>query len=343
MHQSSSASTSLVFLFCATLLAPHSASAYLLRYYFPTQLDGEIQVLNKSDQDLDLWIGHPTITNPQTGELIYEQIYRVMATSKRRFSLKNLRQHAFVQVKIHEEDQNSLIVRLRRPDGEIFEVGPGHSQNFSGRPSSRLESLLITNMSELSQKVQIKRTTTPGIGSSNSMTESLNLPGQGHLVIEQNLPATNIQVEGELPLFVAWTGKDDFELLSPKAPENFSRKPKGVRFVLADSTKQESFIVDLEDEKMIAEARSQLRRPADDQKTILFALPDFGSDGMNQNWMHPHRPAWSWHIRKVFQFGQFGSDSCNGTPSLVEDFLSQWITSERAICFRDYRVVRELP
>lgn len=339
MHQSSSASTSAVVIFCAALLAPHSASAYLLRYYFPTQLDGEIQVLNKSDQDLDLWIGHPTITNPQTGELIYEQIYRVMATSKRRFPLKNLRQHAFVQVKIHEEDQNSLIVRLRRPDGEIFEVGPGHSQNFSGRPSARLGSMLITNMSELSQKVQIKRMNVPGIDSA----EFLELPGQGHLVIEENIFAKTIQVEGELPLFVAWTGKDDFELLSPKAPENFSSKPKGVRFVLADSTKQESFIVDLEDERLIAEARAQLSRPTDNQKTILFALPDFGSNGLNQNWIHPHRPAWSWHIRKVFQFGQFGSDSCNGTPSLVEDFLSQWITSERAICFRDYRVVQELP
>lgn len=310
----------------------------LKRWFVPTGLPAEIQVLNKSEQPLDLWIGHPLAKDPELGVPTYEEYYSVLAESKRRFSLENSRRHPWLQVKIQDENEDYLIVKLRKYSGDTVDFPLERAAIFSSRVPAGYERFLLSNLSELPQNVRVTWKSGPGIP---VPAETVALPAKGFIEIPRPANAVGVEVNGELPLFPAWTTKDDFELMTPKAYPRFA-KTSTARFLVANSTGKESFVIDMENEELIAQARAQIAKPGSDMNTIVVGLPGYGPNGSNQNLLAPGRAPWSWHVKKVLNFSSIGSESCGGTAAVLEDLIQPWIDGEGTICFRDFRVIAEI-
>lgn len=315
------------------------AQAGLKRWFVPTSLPAEIQILNKSAQALDVWIGHPLAVDPESNAATYEEYFSILGESKRRFSLEGNARHPWLQVKIQDENEDFLIVKLRKPSGDVVDFPLERAAIYSSPVRRGFEKFTLSNLSELPQNVSVVWKSALGIP---IPAEAYPLPGKGSVEVARPANAISVEVRGELPLFPAWTTKDDFELMTAKAYPRFA-KTSTARFLVANTDMKESFVIDLEDEALIAKARDQVARPGKDINTIVVALPGYGPNGSNQNLLSPNRTPWSWHVKKVLQFSFIGSEGCGGTAAVIEDLLQPWIDGEGGICFRDFRVVRELP
>lgn len=157
---------------------------------------------------------------------------------------------------------------------------------------------------------------------------------------------TKIQIEGDHNL-TAWVQNDSAEILEFLPPQkeplaNLSRDPESAYFRLENPSGTQSFIVKLTDPKLIQEAREQIRYPNTYQARILIA--EISADGLrlNQDHRSTHQRTWSWHVSKVIKFAEFASQSCDGSPEFVEDYLQAWLNSQMPICFWSYHIKAEL-
>lgn len=313
--------------------------AGLRRWFVPTSLPAEIQVLNKSEEALDLWIGHPLAKDPELGVPTYEEYYSVLAQSKRRFSLEENRRHAWLQVKIQNENDDFLIVKLRKPNGETVELPRERAAIYSALAPTGYDKFTLSNLSELPQTVRVHWQSGPGIPVPD---ETVLLAAKGSLDVLRPANARGVEIRGELPLFAAWTTKDDFELMTPGTFPRYTRSTGTTRFLVANSAGDESFVIELADDALVARARQQIATPGRDPNTIIVGVPAYGPNGTNQNLLGPLQAPWSWHVKKVVGFSSIGSEACGGTAAVLEDLLQPWVDGEGGICFRDFRVVKEL-
>lgn len=117
----------------------------------------------------------------------------------------------------------------------------------------------------------------------------------------------------------------------------------GARFVLANSARDQSFIVHLQDPKLIEQARAQIRNPQKALSRMLIARVTSGTDHLNFDKFGAFGAPWSWHVEEVFRFADFGSIDCDGSPQQLEASLSWWLAARQGlICFWDYKVKEEL-
>lgn len=322
-------------------LLPIQAHAVLLRWFIPTGLNAEVQILNKSESDLSYWVGYPSIVDPDSGQIDYEDFKRIYGQSKQRLDLSTLRSHPWIQIKVHEEDEDSLIIKLRNYDGETQDLHRERANRFIARtPASDFDEYQIANLSETAQTLLITERSKQGDVPKSSYHE---LPAKGVLQLPKPLLAQSIEVQGTLPLFVSWTKKDSFLVWEPVQDNTPLKDPEHTLFLAVDSSARESFVVPISDPELIAKARQQIQQPNEHLDTIIIGEPTWSAGISNRNLVSPFQASWSWELKTVYGFSSVASDSCNGTPSILEDFLPLWLGSNRLICFRDYRIVYEIP
>lgn len=103
----------------------------------------------------------------------------------------------------------------------------------------------------------------------------------------------------------------------------------------------ESFVVPMSQPKLIAESLDQIAQP--EKGRLLVARMEKNLQGSNRDFLRPLKTPWSWQISEVLQYADFARISCDGSPSIVEERIDDWITSTGgAICFWNYRVIREI-
>jgi hypothetical protein len=106
------------------------------------------------------------------------------------------------------------------------------------------------------------------------------------------------------------------------------------------SGEDDTFVVKISDEKLIAQARQLIKNPSSEK--IVFAQIKKDHQGFNRNFNNPSKSLWSWSTSEVTSFGDFGSTSCNGHPQTIEDRVDSWVEYPGRICFWDYRLKKEL-
>ena len=106
------------------------------------------------------------------------------------------------------------------------------------------------------------------------------------------------------------------------------------------SGEDDTFVVKITDEKLIAQARNLIKNPSTEK--IVFAQVQKNHQGFNRNFNNPAKSLWSWSPTEVTSFADFGSTSCNGHPQILEDRVDSWVEYPGRICFWDYRLKKEL-
>lgn len=106
------------------------------------------------------------------------------------------------------------------------------------------------------------------------------------------------------------------------------------------SGEDDTFVVKITDEKLIAQARQLIKNPSTEK--IVFAQIKKDHQGFNRNFNNSSKSLWSWSTSEVTSFGDFGSTSCNGHPQIIEDRVDSWVEYPGRICFWDYRLKKEL-
>ncbi|MBX3018466.1 MAG: hypothetical protein KF767_11285 [Bdellovibrionaceae bacterium] len=124
--------------------------------------------------------------------------------------------------------------------------------------------------------------------------------------------------------------------------------PRGRYFVLSNSSRTASYLVDLADPAMIAAAREQIRDPETYLPRILVAEVGVNLLNDNRNWDDKTQHPWSWRIAQPIRFASLASQACDGHPQQLEDQLEAWLSGAYTggrpiICFWGYQVVEELP
>lgn len=176
----------------------------------------------------------------------------------------------------------------------------------------------------------------------------LNIPGGSfwsHQQVDLLAPegATSVVIEATGRLNTALLNSDSGRVLSPVlgVPLKVSTDPNAVYFLAADQANRESFSFALTDPALIAKARAALSKQR--SMIVIARIEGVDSPGANRNFSSPDRSPWSWHVAEVFDFAELAHISCDGSPSLIEDYLPQWLgPGGGGICLWGYHLKREL-
>ncbi|GEM_PF-1513496 len=118
--------------------------------------------------------------------------------------------------------------------------------------------------------------------------------------------------------------------------------PAKVYFLVStkETPARESFVIALDDPKMIKTAREQIHSPAFEK--IIVAGIELGHGNYNRSFSAKDRAPYSWSVQRVDAFADFAHIDCDGSPDLTEERLYQKLNEGGRICFWRYRVTREL-
>ncbi len=192
-----------------------------------------------------------------------------------------------------------------------------------------------TNTLEISYKSQ-----------NNWTSQSVTLPEDfTSSFVDLKLPfgTTSVKVRGK----GRWTGKahnlNNRELFFKEETVVLASSPP-TRFFLFESqdhNSRDSFVVPIENPKLIVETLNQIKHP--DQARLLVARIQKSQKALNRDFSSDVKSPWSWQVLEAQNYADFAHISCDGTPALVEERLNSWLTETGGtICFWNYRVVREL-
>ena len=94
------------------------------------------------------------------------------------------------------------------------------------------------------------------------------------------------------------------------------------RFLVAERPGQvvhgDSYVLVLEADSDIADARALILDPDAKSGSIVSAQIAPGADGVNRDFRAPGAPPWSWHLTRFDGFSDIAIELCDGWPSFVE-------------------------
>jgi hypothetical protein len=153
--------------------------------------------------------------------------------------------------------------------------------------------------------------------------DRLEVRGDGRLLVKSFVGSTEIVFNEEVRVL-------------PDAPAT-----RYFLFRSQDQGSTESFVVPMSDAKLIQQSLDQIANPA--TARLFVARIDKSLDGTNRDLLNPSKTPWSWTVVQAQNYADFARISCDGTPSVVEERLQDWLTNTGGtICFWNYRVVREV-
>jgi hypothetical protein len=127
-----------------------------------------------------------------------------------------------------------------------------------------------------------------------------------------------------------------------RAPTSLAAPADKVYFLIStrDANPRESYVVGMDDPKMIATAREQIQNPK--LEKILMAGITLGTQNINRSFSSRDRSPYSWSVSRLDGFADFALIDCDGSPDIIEEHLMERLQAGGNICFWHYRVIREL-
>ena len=292
----------------------------------------ELWVVNASAVAETAWVAPAHLDANTNNEIAVELAPR----SKQKVDLASLGASPWFQVKSRENVRLQVLIKNLSANNSWSAVPEGRTRK-RGLQTSDADAVFIHNLSPISQDglilVQLR---SGGIWRRNFRMEAFESA-------KVSLPETDfqqVQVEGEMPLLATAHTSRGPAFLNPIKEDVYPIK--ATRFLLTNSSKTQSYVVELSDPLMIAQARQQIANPNTYQARILFAEISDGPNGTNQDLSNWGQGSWSWHVSRPIKFGELASQSCDGSPEFIEDFLAAWLQSGSIICFWGYKVTEEL-
>lgn len=157
---------------------------------------------------------------------------------------------------------------------------------------------------------------------------------------ELNVPAraSLVEIRGEARLHariqtsIGWHEGESLGSIRVEAPEDQTY------ILLSNDQRSESFVAALTDPDLIHRAREIIKTGSYE---FLSGVIGPAKLSLNRAFHGPDLTPWSWSVTEVTNFATLGSQSCDGSPSIVEDSLPRWLAAKR-ICFWGFRLIREL-
>ena len=332
----------LKFITAIVLCFPVAASCFE-HWHVSTEKDlKSISIVNRKATAQVLWISGPIKQLSSDPEQKSEQSYTLPAFGKLEIPLLDFQGWPWVHLKT-ENDNSFLVTTRTRFDQEVL-INPGSSNRWSARARPETE-LLLMNLAPFAQKIKVS---------------DLNQNPQHQFFVEieafgktrQQLPSWSsgktLLIEGEARIqgfMLSKTTSQSFQI--SRKPSSLSANPQKVYFRMADNTDSQSYIVGLTDEKMITQAKDQLRQPPGQSgpwlPRILVAEIEYGSGQENRDFSKPGAPVWSWHVSKAYSFAHLAHQDCDGSAEMIEELLQVWRQGSRTICFWNYKVLEQVP
>jgi len=303
-------------------------------FFVPTEGLKHVSIQNLSNETQYIWIDVP-VDVPKS----FDEVYLVLEPKQTiQYSFQKELNYPWVQLKSYDE------VSVKVTAYSDF----GKTQVVEGRSEALISSvfstksqgtLILANLSPIAQEGIILGSSPRG----RKAPLTLNLPKFGVAKVALSVErGDKIRIQGKYPLtalFLSNTGSPT-ALRPDRTITEFSTKPQGSYFEMINVDKDESFIFYSEDPKVIQEARFQILNPP--LRKSLVASIQKGHDHTNRNLSSLTKTPWSWSVSEIFGFSNALGLDCDGTPSIVEDYLVPWLTSQQNICFWGYRIQREL-
>jgi hypothetical protein len=302
-------------------------------WFFPAwERPAELWVINSSSQTEVVWLSPPH----RDGNLENEKSLEVPPRGRIQIPLADFPSESFAQIK--SQDSKAISVYLKQ-NGRWDPVPEGRSSRRRLHGQIRAEALIVTNISPIRQEGLIRFQSREGV----FLPRKFSL--EGFAAEKISLPdaeISDLEVTGQASLLAHVVSPGHIQFLSPERESAFSSPANGARFLVANSDRSLSYVVQIEDPDLIRQAREQIAHPNDFRARILIGEIAEGAGDTNQDRTHRLQGSWSWHVSKVLTFAEFASQSCDGSPEFVEDFLTVWLQTRSPICFWNYRIVEEL-
>lgn len=289
----------------------------------------QLWLVNTSAQEQIAWVA-PAHEDANTNAEISVEL---APWSRQQVDVSALASSPWLQVKARE---GASLQVMMNENGRWVSIPEGRT-NKRGLQTSQGEAVFVTNLSPISQDGEI----VVQLRNGRLWRQAFQM-----LAFESakvSLPEFDfVQIEVRAAMAItAWIwSAQGTQFLKPLQEDAYRKS--GTRFLLANPEKNQSFVVELTDPAMIAQARAQIQNPHDFRARILFAEIGATPNSTNQDLANWGRGSWSWHVSKPIKFGELASQACDGSPEFIEDFLAAWLKSGSIICFWNYKVVQEL-
>jgi hypothetical protein len=215
------------------------------------------------------------------------------------------------------------------------QTSPWKSLRLPG--SATKVSLHLVNLSPVKNEVSID------FGGGHPAT-SLTLPGEfTKTSLDLEIPAgvryLKIHARGR------WSGKvftsAQKEIPLKEEVQILASVPPARYFLFRSPSSQESYVVPMQNQKLIDQSLDQIAHP--ETKRLLVGRIDTSPDGTNRDLVSAAKSPWSWAMTEAQNYADFAHISCDGSPSVVEERLGDWIQNNGAtVCFWSYRIEREV-
>lgn len=116
---------------------------------------------------------------------------------------------------------------------------------------------------------------------------------------------------------------------------------QGKLFLVSNPEKTQSYLINITDDELINQAREQIKNPKSLRARILIAKVQMGHQGYNYNTNSTYKHSWSWNM-ELIRFAEVASQSCDGYPEFIEEYLVPYIDSEQTTCFWNYKIIQEI-
>ncbi len=308
-------------------------------------------IVNTDSHPHTIWLSSPI----KDAETIIEESLQIEAFETFELPLNDYQEQPWIHIKSPNLDSRNksnpqpIFLQISTQFGDSFSVNPGSSSRWKIR-NTKQSDLVLLNLAPFPQTIKIQtqdiipqidtlmlgafeRKRVPmnelkHVGNSSSM-----LVIEGEAQISGSLVALSEKIMGGSKSFIA----DTNPVTTHPSSHNKSRY-----YLLQDSMKTSSYVVELQDPTMIAEANRQIQTPNMLHSRILIAQVDYNSDQINRNLLAADKAIWSWHVSKAIRFAQVASQECDGNPEMLEEYLKLWKEAQMPICFWNYRISREL-
>lgn len=176
----------------------------------------------------------------------------------------------------------------------------------------------------------------------------LNLEGGAY---EEHRRVDLVAPDEAVSLLIEADGRLSTALLDPRTgrvqtpavnvPVKVDADPGLTYFLASDRDGHESFSFGISNPALIQKARSALARGR--ALIVIAQIEAADKPGINRDFAARDRSPWSWRVSEVFDFAELAHISCDGAPSLIEDYLPQWLgPGGGRICLWGYHLKREL-
>lgn len=301
------------------LALPQTVKA-LEHWYIPTELEIKTLIVkNPTTNSQLLWIAKPVDGSSSPNETSFS----IEAGQKLEFPLLDTRDVNFIHVKAQSKQLTASVID--QTGHQIFwpKGSSAAYQDFKFSDSTAL----IINLSPFSQTFSVN-------------DQTIKLSGFGK--IRMPISAGSFKAEGQSRFLVS-------RILPTVAMVNFNSSPvtmtppaDGHFFLLTNSQKNQSYVVNITNPKLVSEARDQIQNPHSTSGRILIGQVGKSSGGFNRDFNDNKKTPWTWHVDTVLHFAELASQDCDGSPEMLEEMALPWIENSGVICFWNYKVTKEL-